>query len=327
MAKFLARRLINSIILVVVATSFAYLLAASTLNPRAHYEGRNPPPPEAVINRVLTEYNINDQTPVLERYWTWTKGVVSGDFGKTWDGDSVNAEMGRRIMVSLRLVLIGTIVGALIGILVGAWSAVRQYKLFDHTSTITSFVLLSTPVFVLAILLETIAIGINDAVGSKVFLYTGEFTPSLGGSWWHQAVDRVQHLVLPTLTLVLGEVAIYSRYQRSAMLDVLGQDYVRTAQAKGLPRRRALFKHALRTSLIPSATLFAYSFGLVFVGAVFTETIFGWHGMGEWLVQSIQANDINATAAIAWFTAILYLIAGLMSDIFYALLDPRIRIS
>jgi len=326
--KFLLRRLINSIILVVVATSFAYILAASTLNPRSHYEGRTPKPPEAVVDRVLTERNINDKTPVLERYWTWAKGVVlHGDFGKTWDGDSVNDEMGRRIMVSLRLVLIGTIVGAIIGVLLGAWSAVRQYKFFDHAATFSSFVLLSIPVFVLAILLETIAIGINDATGSKIFLYTGEFTPSLGGSWWHQAVDRVQHLVLPTLTLVLGEIALYSRYQRNAMLDVLGQDYVRTAQAKGLPRRRALFKHALRTALIPSATLFAYSFGLVFVGAVFTEVIFGWHGMGEWLVQSIQANDINATAAIAWFTAILYLVAGLMSDIFYAILDPRIRIS
>ena len=327
MWKFLLRRLANSIILVVVATSFAYILAASTLNPRVHYEGRNPPPPEKVIDRVLTEYNINNKTPVLERYWTWAKGVLHGDFGKTWDGDSVNAEMGRRILVSTRLVLIGTIVGAILGVLVGAWSAVRQYKLFDHVSTFWSFVLLSTPVFVLAIILETIAIGINDATGSKIFLYTGEFTPSLGGSWWHQAVDRVQHLVLPTLTLILGEIALFSRYQRNAMLDVLGQDYVRTAQAKGLPRRRALFKHALRTALIPSATLFAYSFGLVFVGAVFVENIFGWHGMGEWLVQSIQANDINATAAIACFTAVLVLIAGLMSDIFYAILDPRIRIS
>jgi len=102
---------------------------------------------------------------------------------------------------------------------------------------------------------------------------------------------------------------------------------VRTAQAKGLRRRNALVKHALRTALIPSATLFAYSFGLVFVGAVFVESIFGWHGMGEWLVQSIQRNDINATAAVSCFTAVMVLVAGLLSDVFYALLDPRIRVS
>jgi peptide/nickel transport system permease protein len=276
---------------------------------------------------VLDERNLNDKTPVLERYGTWAADVLHGDFGKTWEGDSVNEEMGRRIMVSLRLVLIATIVGAALGILMGAWSAVRQYKLFDHASTFSSFLLLSIPVFVLAVILEVIAIGINDAVGSKVFLYTGEFTPGLEGGWWAHLWDRIQHLILPTLTLVLGEVALYSRYQRNAMLDVLGQDYVRTAQAKGLTRRRALLKHALRNALIPSATLFAYSFGLVFVGAVYTETIFGWHGMGEWLVQSIQANDTNAVAAITCFTAVLVLIAGLMADVFYALLDPRIRVA
>ncbi len=124
--------------------------------------------------------------------------------------------------------------------------------------------------------------------------------------------------MLPSLTLILGEIAIYSRYQRSAMLDVLGADYVRTAQAKGLSRRRALFKHALRTALIPSATFFAYSFGLLLVGATFTEKIFGWHGMGEWFVDSVTKNDVNAVAAVSCFAAVLVLVAGLLSDIAYA---------
>jgi peptide/nickel transport system permease protein len=137
-------------------------------------------------------------------------------------------------------------------------------------------------------------------------------------------VDRVKHLVLPSLTLILGEIAIYSRYQRSAMLDVLNSDFVRTAQAKGLRRRTALMKHALRTALIPSATFFAYSFGLVLVGATFTEKIFGWHGMGEWFVDSVTQN---AVAAVSCFAAVLILIAGLLSDIAYAILDPRIRVS
>jgi peptide/nickel transport system permease protein len=327
LARFLLRRLLNSLILVAIATSLAYVLAGLTLDPRGHYTSRNPPPPPAVVDQTLTELNLNDKTPILERYGNWASAVVKLDFGKTWDGDSVNEEMGRRIGVSLRLLIIGTVVGALLGVLAGAWGAIRQYRASDHAITLLSFAILSTPVFVLAVILEILATGFNNAVGSKVFEYTGEYTPGVEGGFWPEAWDRLQHLVLPTLTLILIELAVFSRYQRNAMLDVLGSDYVRTAQAKGLRRRTALVKHALRTALIPTATLFAYSFGLVLVGAVFVETIFGWHGMGEWLVQSIQRNDTNAVAAVSCFTAVLILIAGLMSDIFYALLDPRIRVS
>ena len=226
--------------------------------PASNFEGRNPPPPASVVDRQLSERNLNDETPVLERYWVWVKGVAHGDFGKTWNGDSVNAEMGRRIGVSARLLFVATLVGGLLGVLVGAWGAIRQYRLSDHVFTISSFVIIATPVFVLAILLQILAVGFNDAVGAKVFKYTGEFTPGLEGGFFVQAVDRVQHLFLPSLVLILGQIAIYSRYQRNAMLDVLGSDYVRTAQAKGLRRRTALTKHALRIALIPLVTFFAY---------------------------------------------------------------------
>jgi peptide/nickel transport system permease protein len=327
MAKFLLRRLANSIVLVVIATSMAYLLAAAALHPRANFQGRNPPPPPGVVDRKLDALNLNDKTPLLERYRTWASGIVHGDFGRTWDDVSVNAEMTRRIAVSLRLLLIATILGGILGVLAGAWGAIRQYRFSDHAITIASFTILSIPVFVLAVVLEIIAVGFNDAVGSKVFEYTGEYTPGLEGGFWTHALDRTKHLVLPSLTLVLGEIAIYSRYQRSAMLDVLGSDFVRTAQAKGLRRRTALIKHALRTALIPTATLFAYSFGLLLVGATFTEKIFGWHGMGEWFVDSVTQNDVNAVAGISCFAAVLVLIAGLLSDIAYAILDPRIRVS
>ena len=327
MARFLARRAANYVILVAVATSAAYMLASVSLKPRANFEGRNPPPPPAAVDARLTELNINDKTPVLERYKNWVSGIAHGDFGKTWQGDSVNAEMGRRIGVSLRLLLIATIVGGLFGVLAGAWGAVRQYQVSDHAVTMLSFVILSIPVFVLAVVLEIAAVGVNNAVGTKVFEYTGEFTPGLEGGFWTHAVDRLQHLVLPSLTLILGEIAIFSRYQRSAMLDVLGQDFVRTAQAKGLPRRTALLRHALRTALIPAVTYFTFNFGILIVGATFTEKIFGWHGMGEWLVDSVTRNDINAVAAVTCFAAVMILLAGLASDIAYAILDPRIRVT
>jgi peptide/nickel transport system permease protein len=327
MAKFLLRRLANYVILIAVATSAAYGLACISLKPRANFEARNPPPPVKVVDERLTELNLNDKTPILTRYKTWVSGLAHGNFGKTWEGTPINAELGRRIGVSLRLLLIATIVGGLLGILAGAWGAIRQYRFSDHAVTMLSFLILSIPVFVLAVVLEIVAVGFNNAVGAKVFQYTGEFTPGLEGGFWTHAVDRVQHLVLPSLTLVLGEIAIFSRYQRSAMLDVLDQDFVRTAQAKGLRRRTALLKHALRTALIPAVTYFTFNFGILIVGATFTEKIFGWHGMGEWLVDSVTRNDINAVAAVTCFAAVMILLAGLASDIAYAILDPRIRVS
>jgi len=327
LVKFLLRRLANSLVLVGIAASLAYLLAASSLDPRANFEGRNPPPPKAVVDRRLDQLNLNDQTPLLQRYARWVNGVLHGDFGRTWDGDSVSAEMGRRIGVSLRLLLTATIVGGVLGILAGAWGAIRQYRLSDHAITLLSFVIISIPVFVLAVLLEIVAVGFNNAVGARVFEYTGEFTPGLGGGFSAHLGDRLRHLLLPSLTLVLGQIAIFSRYQRNAMLDVLGQDFVRTAMAKGLRRRTALLKHALRTALIPSITFLAYDFALLLVGATFVEKIFGWHGMGEWFVDSVTSNDVNAVAAVSCFTAVLVLIAGLLSDLGYAVLDPRIRVS
>jgi peptide/nickel transport system permease protein len=325
--KFLLRRLLNSLILVAIATSLAYILAGVSLNPRARFADRNPQPSAAVVERELNARNLNDRTPILRRYATWASGLAHGDFGRTFDGQSVATEMGRRIGVSLRLILIGAIVGGLLGILAGAMGAIRQYRPSDQAITLLSFVVLSTPVFVLALLLEIAAIGFNDLVGAKVFEYTGELAAGQQGGYFAHFGDRLQHLVLPTLTLVVLQVATISRYQRSAMLDVLGSDFVRTAQAKGLRRRRALLKHALRTALIPAATYFAYSFGLLIVGATFTEKIFGWHGMGEWLIDSITSSDTNAVAAVACFTALLVLIAGLLSDLAYALLDPRVRVS
>ena len=137
----------------------------------------------------------------------------------------------------------------------------------------------------------------------------------------------MQHLVLPTLTLALMAIAGYSRYQRNAMLDVLGQDFIRTARAKGLTRRQALLKHGLRTALIPMATLFAYSVAGLVTGAVFVEKIFGWHGMGEWVVTGIATQDTNIIAAITVFSGAVVLLAGLLSDVIYAILDPRVRVS
>lgn len=308
-----------------LATSLTYLLAATALNPRSNFEGRNPPPPAAVVDAQLDELNLNDKRPALQRFGRWTKGVIEGNLGKTIDGGSVNAEMGRRMGVSLRLLLIGSILGSLCGVAAGAYSAIRQYRFSDHLMTFVSFVILSVPTVVLAVFMAIAGTSINETLGRRILYNTGEYTPGLSG--WTQAgiADRIEHLILPSLVLILQGFAFYSRYQRNSMLDVLGSDFVRTAQAKGLRRPQALIRHALRTALIPMGTFFAYEFALIFIGSIFVEKIFSWHGMGEWFIQSIQKNDVNATAAIGMFVAVLVLIAGFLSDVVTVMLDPRIR--
>jgi peptide/nickel transport system permease protein len=330
MASFLLRRFAYFVLLVVIATSVAYLLAATQLNPRARYEGRNPKPPVAAVDAALDKINMNDKTPVLTRFGHWADGVVHGDLGRTINNGSVNAEIGRRVWVSLRLVLIGSFVGTLLGVAGGAYAAVKQYRIPDHSLAVFSFVVLSAPTVVIAVLVKNAGVGINNSLGfsgdSKLLYNTGEITPGLDTWSWGGLTDRFAHLVLPSIVLIVIAVAYYSRYQRNSMLDVLGSDFLRTAQAKGLRRSRALVKHGLRTALIPMATLFAYELALLFVGATFTEKLFGWHGMGEYLVDSITSSDVNATAAVTLFVAVLVLIAGFLADIAYAALDPRVRI-
>jgi peptide/nickel transport system permease protein len=324
LGRYLARRLANYLLLVIIATSLAYLLAAVSLNPRSNYESQHPRPSEASISATLKKYNLDPDTPVLVRYAHWAEGVVKGDLGKTVTGDSVNAQFGRRVGVSTRLLLIATVLGSIGGVLVGAQGAIKQYKFFDRWTTVGSFFILAMPVFVIAIALELFAIDINHAAGHTVIQYTGEYNPDLSG-FWPVLLSRLQHLILPTITLVLLQIAQYSRYQRNTMLDVMNSDFLRTARAKGLRRRKALMKHGLRTAVLPVVPLLVYNIVLLFTGATFTEKIFGWHGMGEWLVDSITTNDTNSVAAVSLFTAVCVLVAGLLSDLVYAALDPRVR--
>jgi len=328
MLKFLLRRFANYLVLVALATCFGYFLAATSLNPRANYEGRNPRPSQASIEAKLNELNLNNHTPIAKRFTTWAGNFIHGDMGKTFQERPVWDEMKRRMGVSLRLLTIGSIFGAAVGVGVGVIGAVKQYSFTDHFTTAWSFVLLSTPVFLLAVLLKVGGHNYwNEHTPNSLHLYyVGEKTPGLDGSVWIHFRDRMTHLVLPTLGIVLSQVAFYSRYQRNSFLDVMGSDFLRTAQAKGLRRRTALIKHGLRTALIPMATFFAYSFGLLLTGATFTEKIFGWHGMGEWFIDSIQNNDVNVVAAVIVFSAVLILLAGLIADVLYAALDPRVRI-
>lgn len=325
MAGFLLRRLTNYVLLTFVAVFVAYTLASLTFDPLSQFITQANRPPQAAIDAKARELLLDQ--PLLTRFFGWFGGVLHGDFGETVNNQPVTGELWRRVGVSLRLFAIGTVAGIAIGVLVGVLSAVRQYRVSDYVATLISFLVLATPVFVLGPLLKGVALSLNGSVLPDSFLkFDGEYSQGLTGGFGAQLLDRLQHLIVPTVAIALTQIAYYSRYQRSAMLDVLGSDFLRTARAKGLRRRTALRRHGLRTALIPMATLFAFGFGLLVVGGVLTERIFSWNGMGDWLVYGISSQDTNIVAAVTLFVAVCVLISGWLSDVLYAALDPRVRI-
>lgn len=327
MFYYLARRLANYVLLLFVAVSLAYIIASTSMNPRTAYDITNPTLDWAAIERTLVSYNISDTVPLTQRYWNWLTSIFTEwDWGRGPKGAYVNEEIARRMWVSVRLIIIGSFMGMFGGVAIGAWTATKQYTWIDRTITLVALVLLSTPVVVMANLLQIGATQFNLVTGTNFFEFIGE-TGQIGaypGAW---IVDRAQHLLLPTISMSLGGMASYSRYQRNLMLDTLGADYVRTARAKGLRKSQAVIRHALRTSLVPMATFFAFAIAGLFLGATVTETVYGWHGLGKYSVNSISGQDINATAAVVAFSGVSTLTGALLSDILIVVVDPRVRVS
>lgn len=319
MLPYLARRIANYAVLLTIATVMAYFLAATQLNPLGLYDLSNTKLNWDGIYATLTSYNINPNDPIMDRFTTWASGILTHwDWGKTPKGVSVNEEVARRMWVSVRLVFLGSFLGMGLGTALGAWTAVRQYSVWDRVATFLSLLIISTPVMVIALFLKLGAIEANQLLGGQYFEFVGEGSGVLG---------RAQHLLLPTISMSLGGIASYSRYQRNLMLDTLGADYVRTARAKGLIKRKAISRHALRTSLIPMGTYFAFALAGLFTGASITETVFTWHGLGEYAITSISTMDINGTVAVVAFSGLMTLIGALLSDVLVAIIDPRVRVS
>ena len=218
------------------------------------------------------------------------------------------------------------IVAVILAIVVGVISAVKQYSLTDYTFTFTGFIFLSMPIFWFAILLKEGGIWLNDNVfGTRVFDTIGEASIPPPHGFWHVLADDFGHLILPTICLAMVSYAAWSRFQRGAMLEVLNSDYIRLARSKGLSRRRVMVKHALRTALIPLTTVTALDIAAILGGAVITETIFQWHGMGEYLLAGIRNRDVYPVAGWLLISAVFVILFNLLADLLYAVLDPRIR--
>jgi len=325
MLRYIGRRLLNYAVLLYVAISLTFVLAATQLNPRALFQLRQPPIEPAIIEAQLLKYNLSDSVPLVQRYWIWLTGVFRGDWGKSPLGVDVAEQISTRMWVSLRLLLIGTLAGIIIGVAVGAWTATRQYKLSDRTITAISLLIISTPAFVVGHLTQIGATWYNNTSRTRTFEFIGE-TGDVGDYPFADLVDRGQHLLLPTFVLIILGAASMSRIQRNLMLDSLGADYVRTARAKGLRESKAVMKHALRTALIPTGTYFAFSVATMFVGATFTERIFSFPGIGQYGVDTITNRDVFGVVAVTAFAGVCVLAGAVLSDIMVAILDPRVRL-
>lgn len=325
--RYLLRKGLSWIVLVFLATNLTYFLANFFLDPRSNYAERRPPLPPEQIEQMLEPYNLSNHHSLLERWWTWlTNILLHWNWGFSPVGQSVNGQIGVRVLMSTQLLLGATIISAILGICLGVYTASRQYKLGDRIWQAISILALNTHTIVASLVIVMLAIAINNATGTRIFFVTGAQSPDVEG-FFPILINRLQHLILPTLVLVIINYASYHFLQRTLLLDNIEADYVRTARSKGLTRAKAIRRHALRTSIIPVATQIAFSIAFIFTGAVLTETIFGWEGMGRYFVSTISKNDIHGVVGVAAFGAAMTAIGALLSDFLLVFIDPRIRVS
>ena len=330
MIRFVSLRVLTYVILAFVATSFAYLLSASLMHPEEvlYPPIATEPVPAATAQHYLDVRNVNPDTPLFERYANWLGGLIRGDLGVTTGTNKsmvpVLDELKTRIPISLRLVVLGTAIGTVLGIVLGMLAAVRRDSVGDRLSTLLAFFILSLPTPVIILIVQQTNQGIMDLSGWGLPAIN-PINPLLEPGSWESFKYQAKALVMPTIVLAVTAAASYSRYMKVTTLDVLGSDYLRTARAKGLTRGKAMNRHGLRMALIPMGQYFAFAVGGAFTGSLFVELMFNWQGIGRFAISAIQFADVNGTAAVVLYTAILTLLSATFADILQGALDPRIR--
>ncbi len=261
--------------------------------------------------------------PVYKQYLTWLKKFVTLDFGEAFaDGRKVKDKILERLPITLTINLLSLFVVLLIAIPIGIMSATHQYSILDRATTMFVFVGYSMPHFWMALLLIYL-FGVQWGIlpiSGKESLDTTGFTKL---QW---LMDRAEHLVLPVFVSAIGGLAGFSRYMRNNMLEVMRQDYIRTARAKGLPESTVIYKHALRNALMPVITILGLSVPGIIGGAVIMETVFGIDGMGRLMYQAVFSRDYNVAMGILVPAAVLTMLGNFLADIGYALADPRVRL-
>lgn len=260
--------------------------------------------------------------PKYVQYYYWAKGIVHGDLGESfYYKKSVSSVMKDYIPNSFKLALTSLVLGVLIAVPIGIVSATKQYSGFDSFFTVFALIGISMPSFFFGLLLIKFL-----AVDLRVLPVSGMETPGSSFTGFAKFLDQTKHMLLPLTVLTLGSVGSWMRYTRSSMLEVIRQDYIRTARAKGLKEKVVIYKHALRNALIPVITLLGFSIPGLFSGAVLTETIFNWPGIGPVQINAVNGRDYYLLMGTNMLLALLTLIGNLVADVAYALVDPRIRL-
>ncbi|HEX6016152.1 MAG TPA: ABC transporter permease [Geminicoccaceae bacterium] len=315
MGKYLLARSLQSLILLVLVSIIGFtVLHLAPGGPLAQF-ALVPGMSQADIARIAHQMGLDRPLPL--QYWEWFSRLLTGDWGRSYrDNQPVLAVIGSHLGATLELMVMATLIAVLLGTWIGVMGAIRRYSLFDYLATIGAMVALSIPTFwfglitiyVFSVELGWLPAGNRYTVGDASFL------------------DYLHHLIGPSLVLALVTIAIWSRYTRSSMLDVINQDYIRTARAKGLPERVVLAHHAIRNALLPMITIAGLQLPTLLSGALVTETVFTWPGMGRLFLDSLGYRDYPVVMGILMFSAVLVLVGNLLADVLYAVADPRIRL-
>ncbi|MGY8776842.1 MAG: ABC transporter permease [Longimicrobiales bacterium] len=326
MIRFVLRRLLGAIPLVMgVASIIFFLVNAAPGDPAALMI--SPGMDQAVMDQMRTNLGLDE--PVHVRYVKWVGSMLTGDFGYSISHRRpVIDVIGDMLPNTLVLSLCALFVAFFFGIVLGTIQAVRQYSVLDSALSVVLLFFYSMPSFWLALMLIlTLSLFARNVWEWPIWFpasgITGREYLDLGTLG--RLGNRIRHLVLPTLSLSLVLTAGIARYMRGSMLEVIRQDFVRTAHAKGLPEHVVIFKHALRNALIPIITLVGLYIPVLFSGTVFIETIFAWPGMGRTLYDAIFQRDYPLIMAGSFFFAMIVVLANLIADVLYAVVDPRIR--
>lgn len=320
MLTYVVRRLLYSVPVLFLSTFLSFVFVSYAGNPLAQIR-QNPRIPASTIHNLIIQNHLNK--PVVLRYFYWLKEAIFHRFGDSLlVAQPIWPDITRTLGHTAQVVLLAELIAIVVGIAVGIFSAIRQYSAFDYTFTTLSFLGYAMPTFWLALLLQILFVDIYLKWHVRIFYTSGLNSGSTGSTW---SLDRLQHIALPVATLSIISFALYSRYMRASMLDVINSDYVRTARAKGLPEWRVIMRHVFRNALIPIVTIAALNLGGVLGGAIVTETVFTLDGIGYYFVNRLGTLDLYAVMAYLTVTAVIIIAFNLLADILYGYLDPRIR--
>lgn len=322
MTTYALRRILQTIPILFIISILLFLLVRAAPGGPLTAARRNPNISKEQIEAIEEKLGLNDPLPV--QYGRWIGGLLKGDLGESIKFRRPVSEMiGERVPNTLILVGASFLVTLLIAIPIGILSARKPYSFFDYTMTTITFIGQAIPVYWLGLgLIVIFYVTIkNPLTGDPLFPVGGMNTRGQEGN----LLDMLWHMILPVTALSLGWIAWYSRFLRSSMLDVLHEDYVRTARAKGLAENVVQYKHALRNAILPLVTLIALDLPSLFAGALFVETIFSWPGMGRLFWDAAKGRDYPVLLGVVMLTAVLIIVCNIIADLAYGWLNPQVK--